>query len=209
MIEKSVEIPITYPCEVFHNEASDYQEIFFLLHGFQQSGDFIFKRLLPHLPKKALVIAPNAPFLVPIKKDNRYHKAYAWYFFDPYTKEFPINYDPASHYLKNLGVHLGFKNVPITIIGYSQGGYLAPKVAELYPNCKKVIGLNCIFRPGRFEINLNADYTQVHGKNDDIVSINEARENYQSLFESTEMFYEVESDHRLSDEVIQKLSEVL
>ncbi|MCO4753055.1 MAG: hypothetical protein KC478_01165 [Bacteriovoracaceae bacterium] len=201
-ISKSV--PIIHSHDIYTTENDEYDEVVLLLHGFQLNGYFMFKRFEKRFGPKVKVIAPNAPFIVPLKKDQGWEARYGWYFYDSDTRNFYINYDPAANWLSELLKDLNSNNSPVTIIGYSQGGYIAPKVAELVPEVKKVVGINCIFRSERFKIKKNTTYSQVHGNEDTLVAFTEARSEFLRLKELgvEGEFIEVCEDHFLNGNLI-------
>lgn len=150
------------------------KRIFLLLHGYLLDGAYLLNELKDTLPTDSLIIAPNGPFLVPVKKGERYSAKYAWYFFDPHTKDYYVNYDPAAKYLTAVLEKYNSEKLPVSIIGYSQGGYLAPRVANFCKEVDQVISLASVFRPERFDIMPNVSYSQINSKGDLVVSMSEA-----------------------------------
>lgn len=198
--------PIKHAHDIYTNNAEDYEKVVLLLHGFQLNGHFMYKRFEKLLPKDTLVIAPNAPFVVPLKKDNAWEPRYGWYFYDPNKKSFYINYEPAALWLSELMQDLNNKFKPLTIIGYSQGGFIAPKVAELIKQTEKVIGINAIFRSERFSIRDDVTYSQVHGTEDSIVSFGDARLEFNKIKATGANgdFFELKEDHFLNRNLVRE-----
>ncbi len=157
------------------------KRVFILLHGYLLDGKFIYDQLIDILPDDCAVIAPNGPFIVPIKKKDKFSAKYAWYFFDPNEKTYYINYDPAADFIKSMLIEMNLIRKPITVIGYSQGGYLAPKIAEIVPAVDTVIGLACAFRSSRFKQRQNVIYNQINSQDDLIVDYDGAKLEFQSL----------------------------
>ena len=120
-------------------------QIILLLHGYSESGGGIFKKLEPLLPEKALVIAPNGPFPIPQRTPEGYRMGYSWYFYNPATDEYVFDMDTGIRFLRGLLEQLKLPNLPVRLIGFSQGGYLAPFVARALPQAKQVIGIGCEF----------------------------------------------------------------
>ena len=208
-MKKSFKLPIEYPQDYYTNDLKDYDQIILALHGYQLNGEFIFKRLIRHLDlSKTLLICPNAPFLVPMKKEDGFKAGYSWYFFDPKTRNFYINYDPSAKLMHDLIEKININKVPVHIMGYSQGGYLAPRVAELNEHVTKVIGISCIFRSNRFVIKDNCEYSQIHGSNDEVVSYSEGKEEFLKLGLKPENFHSVETEHILDQKILEKLKEI-
>lgn len=179
-MKHSLNFPITYEHDIYTNGLRSFNRIYLLLHGYSLDGSFMFHKISQKLPDDSLIIAPNGPFLVPIKSKDKdeFLARYAWYFFDPFKKNFYINYLPGANYLKNILQHYNPQSAPVTIIGYSQGGYIAPKVAELDSSIDKVIGLACVFRHKKFQYQSSVIYHQIHGDNDSIVNCSGAHEEF-------------------------------
>lgn len=208
MKKNKISIPIIYEHEFHSLTKGTPKRIIILLHGYMLDGQYILNKFKDSLPSDSLIIAPNGPFLVPQKKGEEYFPRFSWYFFDPNKKTFYINYEPAANFVINLLEKINTNNLPITIIGYSQGGYLAPKVAENHPLVDSVIGVSCIFRKSRFDLNDKVIYSQIHGDNDLVVSIEEALEEWESIKNSHKdnQFIKVpDSGHRIDSELLENI----
>ena len=215
-MKHNLSIPITYQHEIYSNELDQFDRVFLLLHGYSLDGEFMLKKLREHLPQNALILAPNGPFLVPVKDKNKdaFLPRYAWYFFDPYQKSFYINYEPAAHYLTSVLKHFNPQKKPVTIIGYSQGGYLAPKVAEVESCVDSVIGMACVFRRSKFSYRIGVQYHQIHGTNDSIVDYKGALKEFKSLKEEGgqqvgDFITLPNTGHRLQSPYIQSLKKII
>jgi len=158
-------------------------ELILLLHGFAETGERILSKLVSTLPENAVVVAPNGPFLMPHKKDDKYFATYAWYFYDPALAEYFIDMQTAVECLQHGIEALGMKVLPKRIIGFSQGGYLAPIVAQSLEGVTQVVGISCEtlvdeipgypqFRP-EFRPQFRVD--AIHGSMDEAVSLRDAQ----------------------------------
>lgn len=152
------------------------KRVYLLLHGYLLDGKYMSREFEYFFGDDSLVICPNGPFLVPVKKGEKYFPKFAWYFFDPVAKSYYINYDPGAKYLNDILTEFNSMKLPVTIVGYSQGGYLAPRVANFCEEVDQVISIASIFRPDRFEINPDVEYVQINSTNDLVVSSSEAIE---------------------------------
>jgi predicted esterase len=151
-------------------EVDDPKQVILLLHGLNERGRRIFRRLLPYLPDNALVIAPNGPFPIPRVLENEYHYGFSWYFYDRFKKTYFINQDLARSWLVSL---MGSKNprrLPLTIIGFSQGGYLAPLIGGDLSETRKVIGIACEFKTTLIEAPVPFELHAVHGSGDTVIT---------------------------------------
>ena len=142
-------------------------------------GKFMYNTLKAYLPEDSLIISPNGPFLIPHKKEQSFVARYSWYFFDSEKKHFYINFEPAAQMLSSMLDTIA-PNIPVTVIGYSQGGYLAPKVAELYASVDKVIGIACTFRNNKFR-ERDIEYHQIHSKQDIVVEYKGSKDEFIKL----------------------------
>lgn len=204
---KTINLPIHLDFTYHIKKNGNPKRVFLLLHGYLLDGQFMIDTISDHLPEDSIIIAPNGAFLVPQKKEDRYFPKYSWYFFDPHTKSFYINYDPAAQMLNSLLVNIT-KGLPVTIIGYSQGGYIAPKVAELNKDVDTVIGLACIFRPERF-LQRDIAYHQIHSDADLVVNYHESKSEFQRLEFKGRFLTLRDEGHKLNASYLKMLKSLL
>jgi predicted esterase len=155
------------------------KQVILLLHGLGERGRRIYRKLGPYLPDDALILAPNGPFPLNHEGDNR--MGYTWYFYSRAEQRYVLNQDMARSWIKEL---LGLKNpgkLPLTIIGFSQGGYLAPLVGHDAAETKLVIGLGCEFRQSLVTHMPAFRLEGIHGLNDTVISLEGSRSEAQAL----------------------------
>jgi predicted esterase len=168
----------------FHEKpASDTKSIVLLLHGLDERGLRIMRKLLKYLPDSALVLAPNGPYPLPRPKADRIDYGYAWYFYDRFTQNYHVDQTLSLSLLKSFLAEKNPHNLPVTIIGFSQGGYLAPLLAYEDANIKTVIGIGCEFRERFFSQPPSFRIFGLHGDQDNIVSPEHSRQHAQQLLE--------------------------
>jgi predicted esterase len=193
-------------------EASDAKELVLLLHGYMESGKRIFEKLVSSFPKEIAVIAPNGPFLIPIKKSDGYKAGFSWYFHDPASNDYFINMETAVSYLSGGIEKLGFKSHPKRIIGFSQGGYLALILGSELDHTRQVIGIACeylfeeLVKPVLFRVDA------IHGDLDSVVSLEGAKTSHVNLKKLGVKgdFHTIPNlDHRISNEVKDSLSKLV
>ena len=175
-----------------------------LLHGYNERGLRIFRKLRRHLPENSYIIAPNAPYPLPRVKPDRVDFGYAWYFYDPFTKDYQVDQTLALSLLKDLLRQANPQNLPVTIIGFSQGGYLAPLLAYSESNTRHVIGIGCEFRMRFFASSPSFSLDAVHGLSDPIISPKKALEEIHLLKEKgikVAWHPVAEAKHEISSEV--------
>lgn len=194
-------------------EHKNSERVFILLHGFQLDAQFIYKFFsqIKEL-KNDSILAPNGPYLSPFKKRGEFYKGYAWYFFDSQKSQYLIPFDPAISYIKQLVKKLKIEDKKITLIGYSQGGYIAPAIAYELDNVDSVIGIACCFRNSKFSIKNNINYIQIHSKADLVVDYNNAFEEHVKLTDRgarTEWISLEDSGHKLDIDYLEELRKLL
>lgn len=149
-----------------HPEA---REVFLLLHGLGERGKRIYRKLLSILPETSLIIAPDGPFPLPRPKEGRMSYGHSWYFYDKFDRKYYVTQDLAKFWLRDL---LDIENpgkLPVTIIGFSQGGYLAPLAGKVIKETKLIVGLACEFRTTLIQEKLPFPMVGIHGADDEVV----------------------------------------
>lgn len=150
-------------------------QVILLLHGLHERGLRIFRKLVKHLPENALILAPNGPFPLPREKNGRTEYGFAWYFYDRATKSYHLDQKLAVSWLTELLRTKNLPHLPLTIIGFSQGGYLAPLLGHALPETKLVIGLGCEFRDNLVAKDIRFPLVGLHGESDRVVNVNHSR----------------------------------
>jgi predicted esterase len=100
---------------------------------------------------------------------------------------------------------LGFGGLPLRVIGFSQGGYLAPLVAMKVPSARQVIAVAARFVDEEIEGVPSFRYDNVHGLKDEVVNPAGARKYHGKLLARGgrgEVFEDPESGHRLSPGIV-------
>lgn len=157
------------------------KEVILLLHGLGERGKRIYRKLLPYLPEEALILAPNGPFPLPRVKENRMSYGHSWYFYDKFERTYFINQDLAKYWLRDLLKVENPLGLPLTIIGFSKGGYLAPLVGKEIPETKLVIGLACEFRTTLIHEKLPFRVEAIHGERDEVITHESAKSEIEKL----------------------------
>ncbi len=187
------------------------KKLFLLLHGYGESGHKMLKRLRPYLPSDAYLLAPNGVYPLPARTEEGYQMGFAWYFFDPVSLKYFIDYDLPASFLKSLVEELGLQNKEITIIGYSQGGYLAPFAGEKLEQCKQVISVNANYKYEMYNYPIPFKFYGLNGMKDEIVDPHNAQKSFEKLLEkgvSGKFFGFPEDGHRFSRPFLEKIKEL-
>lgn len=170
-----------FPLKFAEIKPSNPRSLILLLHGLDERGLRIQRKLMKYLPEDAHVIAPNGPFPLARVKSDRVDFGYAWHFYDPFTKSYEIDQSFTRGLLKDLLEKLNPHKLPVVIIGFSQGGYIAPGIAFEVPETQLVVGIGCEFRPHFFPTLPHFKLLSVHGLDDKIIPATHAEENNQLL----------------------------
>lgn len=207
-----LEIPGTLISDYILESPAEAKELLILLHGYSLGGNSIHSWLKAVLPKDAAVFAPNAPYPIPERVNGKYRVGFSWYFYDSSTDEYLIDEQNSIRLIVGAVEKLGLKGLPIRVIGYSQGGYLAPLVASALGSVKQVIGISCRFHEeevkGVPEFRLDA----VHGEKDDVVDFEPSRASHRALVARGargEYFSDPEAGHRMSQAMIALVARAL
>ncbi len=184
-------------------------QILLLLHGYMQSGPAMLERLREVLPRDARVLAPNAPFLVPKTTETGVEATYSWYFYDFRTDEYVVDTQTALAQLEQLcGTTPA---VPLTIVGFSQGGYLAPFVAPRV-GARRVVGIGSRYLEDELPARLEFETWGIHGDADERVLPDPSQQSFLKIRprSSGGNFFRLPGvGHHLGREVRRKLQEIL
>lgn len=160
------------------------QRLYLLLHGYQQSARSLYAKLEPRLPQDAAVLAPNGPYPMPERRDGGYRVGYSWYFYDNTRDEYFIDMEVGLQFVDHLIQKLGLADLPTTLIGFSQGGYLAPFAASRLKRSEQVIGIASRFLEEELPLQLPFRLDAVHGAEDDVVPIQESRSSHRFFLDA-------------------------
>tara|TARA_R110000868_G_scaffold390856_1_gene660659 strand:- start:247 stop:885 length:639 start_codon:yes stop_codon:yes gene_type:complete len=156
--------------------------LYILLHGYGQTGESFYKSIASIMPQGSKILIANGPFPLPGRARTAEALGHAWYFYDAKSDEYYVSYDIAVQLLVQLLQKLNLMDVQKNILGYSQGGYLAPFLAQELTNLKLVVSINSSFRvdkmkQGKEDFLVHA----INGADDDIVDPIQARQKHETL----------------------------
>jgi predicted esterase len=207
-----LELPGTVIADYILRAPANPKELYLLLHGYGLTARSIFDKLSGVLPADAAVLAPNGPYPVPEKQEVGYRIGYSWYFYDPFADEYLIDHANSIRFLTQGIGKLGFGGLPVRVIGFSQGGYLAPLVALQLPKARQVIGVAARFLDDEIEGVPSFRYDNVHGGKDEVVNPAGSRKYHGKLIARGgrgEFLEDAESGHRLSPGIVALVKKAL
>ena len=155
---------------------------FLFLHGYGQHFGVMKKFFSSVVPPGFGKLFINGPFPIgpsvnePLEKIKH---SYAWYFFNPHTKKYFIKPDVPASLIKGLCIHLKIKG-PIHIVGYSQGGYLAPFLGQEFKD-SVVYALNSNIRVDLLRPIKDYKYIAINGADDEVVDPKSATNSFHEL----------------------------
>ena len=175
------EVPAKLPMSYRHWQPENMNRLAIFLHGYSDHGGSFLRRLFPKGWPTELdnvgLLAPNGLFPVPVKTEEGWREAYSWYFFDEAKMRMLISPDFAVTGIQMLLKQYGLEESPKTIIGFSQGGFLAPYLAKHLNGVSEIIAVGSGFRPDFYEV-LSAKHirlTAIHGDQDEVFPIAAAK----------------------------------
>jgi phospholipase/carboxylesterase len=174
-------IAVNLPSHVLLTSDTSSDEFILLIHGFGQTANSFSERIVEFLGDRP-ICAVQAPF--PVLTSGR-QIGYSWYAFDRETNTFQIPITTGVDFLQQTLEHFRVADKIRKVIGYSQGGYMAPFIGLRLPHVKQVIGINSRFKDEDLsgsKISFRID--AIHGANDAIVEPEKARASHQKLIES-------------------------
>jgi predicted esterase len=174
----SVDLPMRYLFE--ESQASDDKLVIFL-HGYTDHGPSMARRVLRGQSLGLPWLAPNAPFPVPVRTEEGFREAYSWYFKDLEKNEIYISPEIASKMLVQLLERLNLVNREMILVGFSQGGFFAPYLAQHLKNVKKVIGVGAAYRLESYKPPQTWPLDVIHGLADEIVPLSRTQETIEKL----------------------------
>lgn len=188
------------------------KRVMLLLHGLGERGKRIYRKLLPSLPEDALILAPNAPFPIHRKKHTKIDFGHSWYFYDSFEDKYFINQDLAKFWLRDLVKRENPNQLPVTIIGFSQGGYLAPLAGQEIQETSLIIGIGCEFKRNLIKDKLTFKMLSLHGELDQIIPIQSAineLENLKKIGFETKLYPIKDAGHEITHEMTKLIKKLL
>lgn len=184
-----------------------------LLHGFMQTAERVSKLLEPSLAESGIcAVSIQAPFPVYKQLPDRYRVGYSWYFYDHLSKVHVIKKETAVQFISSVLEHLGELEEISTVIGFSQGAYLAPHVASVLPKAQLVVGIGGRFMADQFSSPPQFDLVQIHGSDDQVVDPELTRIQHEQLVNkgvNSQLHVLQGVGHEINDLVRAQLSTVL
>lgn len=180
-------LPVEYLARESRSESGP-QGLVLLLHGYSQTAEKMLLHCGAAIPPEYAVISLSGPFPIPErtrKPSPQWKLGYAWYFYDNETDRYVVDMSIALEFCSGVVLRLsaerGWDSLPLTIVGFSQGGYLAPFVGRAIARTRAVIGIGCRFREEEIQGDLPFKLDAIHGLSDETISPRESKESFERL----------------------------
>lgn len=211
-LKGKLSVPAEIPFDYVIREASgEPRELVLLLHGYSQSGAPMLRKLSSVIPENAVALAPNAPFPFAERVEEKYRMAYSWYFYNFQTDEYVVDMATSLQFLEAGIERLGYSNLPLRIVGFSQGGYLAPFLGQKLRQTAQVIGVCSTFLYEEIEGALPFRVDNVVGAQDEIVDPVNSEKSHRELVRRSKggEFFSLPVGHRIDEQVARKIGDLL
>lgn len=203
------ELPIPFPVTFCGDKESPNV---LLLHGFLQTASGFYKKTQSAFSQSQRCVAIQAPFPVFRQRTGRYDVGYSWFFYDAASDTYLVTRDFGIQYCLEAIKRMGWKDSITQVVGYSQGGYVAPFLANHLPSVQQVTGVHCRFRHEDLGKPLGYTLNQIHGDDDQVVDPVKSKNSHSIIMEAGNrgQFYLLpETGHEISESVIDTLKGVL
>lgn len=209
-IDQKITMEIPMKIQLHGNEKNP-KRVYLLLHGFSLTGKFMLDFFKSIAHEDDLIISPNAPFPSPVRSKGEFLEGYSWFFYDVKKDQFFIEYDTAAKAVVDGVEKYIPKNSEVIIVGYSQGGYLSPFVANKLAQTKAIICVASSSRVELLENKLNFEIYTINGSLDTIVDFEKAIKRMEELVSrgTKGQSYIIENNHRLDPEYLRTVKNIL
>lgn len=202
-----IEAPLLTPIEVLNvgdlKSCSEKKErIYLLLHGYNERPKNALKRWEKAFISNQTLLAPHGPYPQPEKRETFWRVGYAWYFYDSFKGEYLITPHVPAQMLAHVLTTLA-PNCPITVIGFSQGAYLAPYIPHYIKNCDHVIMMNGLARSDLVAAKENVRYDILNATRDSAVDFHKSKDHFDKFQtnHSNCHFYAIDTDSHEIEEM--------
>ncbi|MEQ1878280.1 MAG: hypothetical protein ABL958_16680 [Bdellovibrionia bacterium] len=180
-------VSTTIPFDPHMRKPENPKGLVLLLHGYDQMGSYMQAKLDKFIPSDWAYISPNAPFPIPHWdsvfpapgwREQGLKLGYTWYFYQSKTREYYLDMRTTLEFLACGVRDLGFGDLPKIVVGFSQGGYVAPFVAQKLTRVRQVVCLSSEFIPDELPDGLEFSLDGVFGDSDPIADIEAAKRSH-------------------------------
>lgn len=152
------------------------------MHGYQDRAESVMRRLgwLDNQPPFK-VLAINGPFPAPVWTGSGFLEAYSWYFRDTDRKLTLIPPTQSAKTIADLVRQIGLDSDSKVIVGFSQGGLMAPFLASQLRRVKAIVTMSSPLPAESYKGVHPLPVYALHGSKDERVPIDRSRDEHQAL----------------------------
>jgi len=164
-------IPASTEIDYYLRAPKDDFPLIIFLHGFGETFGHLLRHFEKKIPHQAGILAVNGVFPLAQKKFDspEWKLRFCWYFYDSAKKEYFINQRYPAEVLAGLIQQLNLEQKKKIIVGYSQGGYLAPFLGEQLENVVSCISINGEYKHQLLPEKLPFPIINICGEQDEVV----------------------------------------
>ncbi len=178
-------VSTTLPFSFRHRPVAKPRALAMFFHGYSDHGGSFFRRLfrdgIPEALQDVAILIPNGPFPTPVKSETGWREAYSWYFYNDAEQTMLIDPSTAVQGCRSLIQKFGYTDLPKIMVGFSQGGYLAPYLSSRVKNVKEIVAVSTGYRPDFYPEGETWKVTAIHGSKDEIFSVANARKAHAAI----------------------------
>lgn len=207
-----INVPLQAPIEILtvgdlDKSAQNGERIYLLLHGYSERPKNALKRWEKAFGPHQTLLIPHGPYPQPEKRETYWRVGYAWYFYDSFKAQYFITPHVPAQMLAHLLSVLVPKS-PITVVGFSQGAYLAPYLPHYVENCDHVIMMNGLVRSDLVQAKESVRYDVLNATKDLAVDFNKSKDHFDKFQtnHSNCHFYPIDTD---SHEIVESHIKIL
>ena len=203
-------VPASSEVEYFYKEAKAQSPTLIFLHGFGETFQHMMRHFENKLPKELGVLAINGvfPLAQKIPHTDEWKLRFCWYFYDSGKNKYYINQRYPSEVIAALLKKLDLWEADKVIIGYSQGGYLAPFLGTQIINVRKCIAINAQYKHEMLPKVCPFALINICGEDDHIVDPENCKKSHQIMIERGnigEFICIPKSKHSIDDKIVQSV----
>ncbi len=177
-VRLTVELPVDY----VYRPGDPDGVLVLALHGYEDTGLRVFNLINRFCPSAMGLLAPNGPYLIPRKIGDSFCPRYSWYFYNGENDRYLVEMTGAVRAVQTILAALNVTHRAIIVVGYSQGGYLAPFVAQAIKQTRHIIGIGCEFLVDELQtLPLTFGADAIHACDDAMVNCKNAQTKFQQL----------------------------
>lgn len=200
-------IPASTEIDYYFRAPKDDFPLIIFLHGFGETFGHLLRHFEKKIPPHTGILAVNGVFPLPQKKFDspEWKLRFCWYFYDAVKTEYFINQRYPAEVLSGLIQQLNLEKMKKVIVGYSQGGYLAPFLGEQLENVQSCISINGEYKHQLLPQILPFPIINICGEQDEVVDPTNCHKSHEIMTKrgnSGDFYLVKETGHQINNNII-------